>query len=64
MKRGRAGKLFFVEHNKDYTLTAKDPKQHGLRGFSVWDPTVWDPTVPRPTDFGSDPPLTDWDPTV
>ena len=48
---------------------AKDPEQHGLRQFSVWDPTVWDPTVwyptvPQATDFGSETPLTDWDPTV
>ena len=45
------------DKERNYTLTAKDLKQHELRGFSVWDPTVldptvWDPTVPRATVFG------------
>ena len=51
------------DKERNYTLTAKDLKQHELRGFSVWDPTVldptvWDPTVPRATDFGAENPLT------
>ena len=51
-------------HLQNYTLTAKDPKQHGLKGFSVWDTTVWDPPVPRATNFRSENALTDGDPTV
>ena len=47
--------MYYIYIYTYYALTAKDPKQRGMKGilslgpYSLgpysWDPTVWDPTV-------------------